>query len=337
KILDTETLRGPVLHLGQQLFPLNSALYQPLTLENYQIQVKNFYPYAAVYQGQLVNQGDKPQNPAVELSLLDKKGKELSISLFSKFPEMKGHLELQGLEASLLWIPKSLGEGKNQLLLFRLPSGELYAQFKSAGSWQKAQLIQRGQVLETGWMDFKFSFNNLVQDSKIERNFKEVKLPKGQEGPPPALHLHLARGGERQSHWLGRGEQVEARLGDKTYQVAYGLKSKPLGFDLYLKDFVMGHYPGTQDPSDYESHVGFFDQKKGEEREEVIAMNQPLVYGGLKLFQASYQLNPNGPDWSVLSVSYDPGIVFKYLGSIILVLGTILIFFFRGIFSKARS
>ncbi|HKX12832.1 MAG TPA: hypothetical protein VJP40_06740, partial [bacterium] len=53
-------------------------------------------------------------------------------------------------------------------------------------------------------------------------------------------------------------------------------------------------------------------------------------------FQASYQLNPDGPDFSVLAVAYDPGIFLKYLGSLVMIGGISLMFYFKPLFVQKR-
>jgi len=71
------------------------------------------------------------------------------------------------------------------------------------------------------------------------------------------------------------------------------------------------------------------DSKAGVEQKAHISMNEPLYYGGDFFYQASYQLQENGPPISVFSVNYDPGRWVKYLGSIIMVLGIMLMFYFN--------
>jgi hypothetical protein len=57
-----------------------------------------------------------------------------------------------------------------------------------------------------------------------------------------------------------------------------------------------------------------------------------MKYDRYKLFQASYQLNPGGPSWSVLAVAYDPGVLVKYIGALVMVSGIITMFFLKPLF-----
>ncbi|HEX5034948.1 MAG TPA: cytochrome c biogenesis protein ResB, partial [bacterium] len=91
----------------------------------------------------------------------------------------------------------------------------------------------------------------------------------------------------------------------------------------------------TKDPATYESQVTLISD--GEPPQGIlIAMNEPLEHKKYKFFQASYQINPDGPDFSVLAVAYDPGIFLKYLGSLVMIGGIALMFYFKPLFVQKR-
>ncbi len=340
-LLDQSQLRGPVLAWGSQLFSLQKLEGRAPIPEYPQLILENILPHAAVYQDTLVNLSDRPENPAVRFRELGQKGEVKNLTLFLKFPEQTMEAphsaQSQGLQKPrLLWIPESLGTQDNELLLVRSDSGEIYGAWRRQGKWQAFEKLSTGQEVATGWMDFKFKITQVLEDAEIKKDFKKVVVPKGNEGPPPALLLKVSGPGSTkpESFWLGRGQVRDVEWEGRTIKIAYALKNKPLGFSVQLKNFHMGTYEGTQNPASYESDVVLEDKAQGIHREQKVAMNQPLVHGKYKIFQASYQLDPSGADISVFAVSYDPGIFLKYLGSIILVLGTILIFFFRPAFTK---
>ena len=67
-------------------------------------------------------------------------------------------------------------------------------------------------------------------------------------------------------------------------------------------------------------------------------MNQPLKYNGYTFYQASFQENEKGEATaSILSVNRDPGRWVKYLGSFLIVLGTIIMFYFKRRQRKTRA
>ena len=94
-----------------------------------------------------------------------------------------------------------------------------------------------------------------------------------------------------------------------------------LPFEFVLTRFKMDKNPGTDDPASYESFVKLFTEDGP--RDAHIFMNNPLKYQGLTFYQASYSVDEQGNYSSTLSVNYDPGRFWKYLGCLMLVLGSV--------------
>ena len=107
----------------------------------------------------------------------------------------------------------------------------------------------------------------------------------------------------------------------------YGLETKPMGFELALKDFIMDTDPGTNKPASFKSAVTLVDVSKGIQRDVTIQMNEPLNYRGYTVYQSGYQVTPGEPDVSVFAVARDPGIPVKYAGAIIMITGILLLFY----------
>ena len=99
------------------------------------------------------------------------------------------------------------------------------------------------------------------------------------------------------------------------------------GFYLYLEKFKIGNDPGTTKAASYESDVIVKDASQGVERKANISMNEPIKYGGYTFYQASYSLEDGRPPVSVFSVNFDPGRQIKYWGSLIMVLGILVMFY----------
>jgi len=136
--------------------------------------------------------------------------------------------------------------------------------------------------------------------------------------------------------WLQRGEGKEIRLGPRPLNVAYGLKTLPLGYEIRLDDFEMTFNEGTDDPAGYESRVTI--RRSGiEEESRRISMNEPLDFGKYRIFQSSFDRDERGRERSVFTVSYDPGIVLKYVGASIMVCGVVIIFFLKRWFTRSGA
>ncbi len=82
------------------------------------------------------------------------------------------------------------------------------------------------------------------------------------------------------------------------------------------------------------SHMAMINaQKKKKEgfRDVLISMNNPLKMRGFTFYQASFeQDNMGNPTASILSVNRDPGRFLKYLGSLLICLGAIHLFYMKG-------
>lgn len=339
KIIRQDNLRGPVLWVDGKLIPFRGNLGRDIPLNGKTLFLENFLPHGAVNQGQLANLSDRPENPVAKLSLRGKEGEEKH-TVFARFPHLPTfHQKVLPTETrlKLLFIPEDLNSQKNEMILVRDDKGKLYYALKSKGEWTSVLKVPENASIQTGWMDFQLKVSEHLKRAQIIKKYRRAIVPKGQTGPPPAIHMAVANSAGVREFWLGRGESKDVNLGDKKLKIAYALKTMPLGFQVQLDDFRIGHYEGTNNPSSYESQVTLIDPLRGIRESHLIAMNEPLTYKRFKTFQSSYQLNPDGPDWSVFAVAYDPGILIKYTGSIILVLGIILIFFFRPAFLKKNE
>lgn len=103
-----------------------------------------------------------------------------------------------------------------------------------------------------------------------------------------------------------------ASLGNETLEVFYGTREKVLPFSIYLNDFILDRYPGSNSPSGYMSDVLLSDKAEGIERPFVIFMNNVLKYRGYRFYQSSYDPDEQG---TILSVNNDPvGMIVTYSG-----------------------
>lgn len=107
--------------------------------------------------------------------------------------------------------------------------------------------------------------------------------------------------------------------------VGYKEERVQLPFALYLEDFLLERYVGSNSPSSYESKVILLDSKKQIEEKHRIYMNNVLDYGGFRFFQSSYDQDEHG---TILSVNHDFwGTLVTYLGYSFLTLGFLLTLF----------
>jgi cytochrome c biogenesis protein ResB len=135
------------------------------------------------------------------------------------------------------------------------------------------------------------------------------------------------------TYWLQLNDVLKIFTKGAVYIVTYGSRRIDLGFNLQLQRFEIGRDPGTNKAASYQSLVQTPDGK-----ETLIAMNEPLKYQGLTFYQASFQEGPDGvPVASILSVNHDPGRWLKYLGSLILTLGVVWLFYNKRKAARAQA
>ena len=107
-----------------------------------------------------------------------------------------------------------------------------------------------------------------------------------------------------------------------------------LPFNVYCKSFDQILYPGISTTRMFRSQVLAWAPGSTDTVAWDVILNHPLVWGGYKISQSSWIELGQGRQATVLGVAYDPGIPFMYVGSILLVLGMIGIFFVKPYLKK---
>ncbi|GAB6044453.1 hypothetical protein JCM11957_00510 [Caminibacter profundus] len=123
---------------------------------------------------------------------------------------------------------------------------------------------------------------------------------------------------------LRNGETKSVLMVQRSKSNPADVYPKELGFSVKLDKFVLRHYPGSMQPSSYESFVTVIDGDKTFAYH--IYMNHILVYKGYRFYQASYDMDAKG---SILSVNHDPGMWVTYFGYLLLAIGFFLSMFYR--------
>lgn len=110
--------------------------------------------------------------------------------------------------------------------------------------------------------------------------------------------------------------------------VSYGAKEIEVPFSVYLNDFILEKYPGTNSASSYASEVTVRDPAENVNMDYRIYMNNILDYDGYRFFQSSFDRDEKG---TYLSVNSDWwGTIISYIGYALLTLGMILTLFSKN-------
>ena len=183
----------------------------------------------------------------------------------------------------------------------------------------KKGVFRPGQAVDTGWMGLQLEVVQYLPQAEevYDLQFLSHKTDLTQ----PALRVRF----QERDYWVLQNDVVKMFTDNGVYILSFGQKRIDIGFNLELKEFRMDTYPGTRRPATYQSLV-----RTPEGQEIWISMNEPLKYKELTFYQASYQQAPSGAVIaSIFSVNYDPGRWLKYLGSFILSVGIIILFYDR--------
>ncbi len=209
----------------------------------------------------------------------------------------------------------------NHILFTLLLNGkmkyEIYS--KSLKKITKTGFVKLGDEVVTGFMDFKIRLLNFYPHYEERITYKNNEFPN--DYTKPALKIDF--NGEKK--WMGKNAVLKYFVDKQAYVLTFRDRTIDLDFTLTLKKFILGKYQGTQRAASYASDV-LIDDKIAIN----ISMNEPLKYKGFTFYQASFEKDNFGrPVASILSVNKDPGRALKYIGSLLIVLGSMHLFYYR--------
>lgn len=123
-------------------------------------------------------------------------------------------------------------------------------------------------------------------------------------------------------------EPVSCTINGISLALSYGSTARELPFEIYLRDFQLERYPGSNSPSSYASEITLKDPLSAVERPFRIFMNNILKYQGYRFFQSAFDPDEKG---TILSVNHDYwGTMISYLGYFLMTLGMVFTVFSKG-------
>jgi cytochrome c-type biogenesis protein CcsB len=174
----------------------------------------------------------------------------------------------------------------------------------------------------------QFMFNKIFDNADVITEIQKHH-PMGTDN----LVVDVIDGNEKKTVYLEGGKGIfptinAFSLGGLNYRLTFGSKIIQLPFSIFLRDFQLENYPGTQRPSSYASEVTVIDGDKNLDHR--IFMNNVLDYKGYRFFQSSFNQGPQGES-TILSVNHDYwGTLLTYIGYSLMGLGFILSIFLPG-------
>lgn len=210
--------------------------------------------------------------------------------------------------------------GTNEV--FFLPQGN-HLQFVIFGK-ESDQPLREGKLDESEeialpWMGLKLKVLRFVPTA--EGLWEITEKPR----PTPMTTAAVKVRHADHERWLVLDDILRLNSSGALLRFVYSHRRVPMKKELTLKRFEVEKYQGSSKAMAYKSLV----EVPGE-GEHLISMNEPLKLDGLLYYQASFEDGPQGqPIASIFSINYDPGRWIKYLGSLVMSLGIILLFYFR--------
>jgi len=117
----------------------------------------------------------------------------------------------------------------------------------------------------------------------------------------------------------------EVNVGDMQVSLSYGAMPIETPFSIFLDEFQLERYPGSESPASYASEVTILDGDQ--EIPFRIFMNNVLDYGGYRFYQASYDTDEKG---TLLAVNHDVlGTSVTYIGYLLMTIGMFFTLFGR--------
>jgi len=138
--------------------------------------------------------------------------------------------------------------------------------------------------------------------------------------------VEVLAGGRSVGTWLASNAIEQAQqftAGGRTYALALRARREYLPYSLTLEKFRHDVYAGTDIPKNFSSLVRLQNPARGEDREVLIYMNQPLRYDGKAFYQASFG---KGDTLSILQVVRNPGWLIPYISCVLVTLGLLVHF-----------
>jgi hypothetical protein len=300
-----------------------------------------------------------PEYPAVKFTVSGQKG-NTEYAICARLPQLVEITPAQGERFPVWYHFPDFRWGDPQLngnlQFLGTPEGKVYYRV-----YGRDGLQQKGQELDPNdrdathpcWksMNFRFRIADYLPRAIAKRRIVPQNCRPGlqKEEFLPAVRCALVQDGKSSEDFLVRlgGLMPEkVRLGDEWFFVQYGMATREMNFSLTLKQAQQVNDPGTERAASFSSDVVLsYERKKGEKitEDHHIWMNNPLEFGPYKVYQTNYErldIDPNTGKLvskSALTVANDPGLWFKYAGSLIVVLGIMTMFYMKAYFFKPRG
>jgi hypothetical protein len=221
------------------------------------------------------------------------------------------------------------------------PDGKLYCRVGAGGKYQPRGLVGEGDVIDVS-KKTRLKIVQHLPSARADVSFHSVPYSRDDGEPPPsAVQLEVTAGGKTQEVWLWEGDRKfqtrRVDTPDGPLTVSFGDDYRSLGFKLQLLKLNRVFDPGGVGDPVVSSTIRLVDKSQEMDEEREIGMNHPLEHGKFRFFQSATQPLAGGGFASVLTVAIDPGRMWKYLGSTMICVGILFVFFRKAPFGRIAA
>lgn len=306
----------------------------PLGPTGYSVRIRRYLPHAVVSGRNIKSLSSRPANPMVEFEVVAPDGKVSRHRLFARFPErdfaaMPTSGPMSGEDSTnspvkLRYADATISDAQADRIDLLLDGhNEVHVRSTDSEGVVTAVPASVEKAVTVPGQAIQLTILKVLPNARSERDLKPIPLRKQQAVPAAFICLRAEAATYRL--WIRKGEGYAVDIGKQQYRVSFTPAVTPLGFSIKLLAPIITYYPGTRQARTYQSRVLVEDAASGSRHEQTISMNAPLHYGGYRLFQSSYQFDPQGePSASLLSVARDPGEAIVYVGYVGLILGMLI-------------
>lgn len=299
------------------------------------VEIKEYLPNAMPSENaEFISKGDEASNPMLEILIhrpdSDKPIRQIA---FAKHPLLNFD-GIHGWTSPVkFWFhhPASASEAATEFV--QTPEGKLYCRTSIDGKYQSHGEIAIGEKVPVA-AGFYVSVLQHLASAREQVTFNSVASnSRDAKGAEAAVLLEVQAGGEAEQLWLQRQDPTYGfrtiATPEGSLAIGFGYEQLPLDFSVELLEFQRSKNPGRMGDASFKSLVRLVDQQEGIDDKTEISMNSPLTHGKYTFYQSSFQELPSGKEASVFTVAYDPGRFLKYLGSLMICVGSFAMFYMR--------
>jgi len=214
------------------------------------------------------------------------------------------------------------------------PDGTLHFAATQSSGPARTGIVTVGEPVASGW-PVTLTVDQLLPSAAARRVVTPATPPAKEERRDPAVRLRVeGPSGRTEPEWVVFGEQRRVFLGGQPVTLSYRPPELALPFRVTLLSFSNEPYPGTNRPSTFESRVRVDDPEQGS-FETLISMNNPLHHRGYIFFQSSFI--EGRPMISIFSVARAPGLPLVYLGTALIGIGILWMFYVKPWLAKRQA